>query len=369
MAYRASQGCPPMVLSIPAPYLFILPILCIAGSIGLFSQVLPAVVESCQRECVDVRPLAGQIACFLSAFFKQCLSHKSDSAFMACILALVSALLTVSHVEASRLVNQQSNLLTRPAWIWFAVNAITCAIVSPIVLCASIVRSRNAAEVSRGGEIVHHGNSGDEDEGADENIDRDENQSLSNVDTRAPVAASATWAYQTRSLSSQKRTFSIPIAVAIGFVIPSILLLADPNPAVAAAWNIFPFAIYLVDSAAHRLLGGVEDNEHYHAENNTGSAARIYCIPIAFSTVAHFYLVASLAREPAIVWTPSTKLMFINFCFMFLIYLYWILIESSTKTFWVTVLITCVAGPGAGVSIGWILKERRLFNVLRSEST
>jgi hypothetical protein len=278
---------------------------------------------------------------------------------MACILALVSALLTVSHIEASRLVNQQSNLLTRPAWIWFAVNAITGAIVSPLVLCASIVRSRNGAGVSRGCEIVRYDNSGDEDEGADESIGRTETQLLIYVDAGAPVAASAAWAYHNRSLSSRTRTFSIPIAVAIGFVLPSILLLADPNPAIAAAWNLFPLAIYVVDLSAHRLLGGEEDSEHYHAENNTRSAARIYCIPIALSMAAHFYLVAALAREPVIAWTPSAKLMLINFCFMFLTYMYWILIESSATTVWVAVLMTCLAGPGAGVSIGWILKERR----------
>jgi hypothetical protein len=148
----------------------------------------------------------------------------------------------------------------------------------------------------------------------------------------------------------------------LGFVVPSIVLIACPSPLVAGLWNFFPIAIYAVHAVALRLLG--EDRQiSFYAERDLGSVVRIYALPVALSILAHIYFVAcwiwAKGGAPQDEWGPAPKLMLINFWTIATTYLYWLFIESSLSTMACAVLIACFGGPGAGISVGWVLKELR----------
>jgi hypothetical protein len=145
----------------------------------------------------------------------------------------------------------------------------------------------------------------------------------------------------------------------LGFVVPSIALIACPSPLVASLWNLFPIAIYAAHALASRLLGEGRQSSFY-AERDAGSVVRIYAIPVALSILAHIYFVAgwiTAKGETQDEWGPAPKLMLINFWAIVTTYLYWLLIESSLSTVAWAVLIACFGGPGAGISVGWVIKE------------
>lgn len=83
-------------------------------------------------------------------------------------------------------------------------------------------------------------------------------------------------------------------------------------------------------------------------------------MPVALSILAHIYFVASwiwVKGGAQDQWGPAPKLMLFNFWTIVTTYMYWLLIESSLSTVACAVFIACFGGPGAGISVGWVLKE------------
>ncbi|KAI1339408.1 hypothetical protein F5Y15DRAFT_382451 [Xylariaceae sp. FL0016] len=331
------------------------PVLVAGISIVIFSQLLPSVVESCSAACTTTDNPLSQQGCFFSAFWKQLLATEISSAFVASFLALVTALLNISNIEASRVCNQPSTILTRPVWIWIAVNAVTGAVVSPTVLIANIKRHQDHRRQSTGASKRRRIQ------------ERDENRPLINSVSSIPVSTSNSTTIDPsapesheRELVSDSRSYIIPISVVLGFIVPSIALVLKPDPLIAGLWNLFPIAIYIIGSLALKL---VPDGQGFrHAESHWGSSARLYSIPILLSLSAHVYLVSCWLTTSEEGWAelPAVKLMVTNFWTICATYLYWIFIESSPATAVLTVLTAILAGPGAGVSIGWVLKEQRM---------
>jgi len=314
----------PLISNAPARYLVLVPILVISVSAVLLSRVLPAVVESCSNACSTVTSPLLHIGCFFSAFFQQCLATPTSSAFIMSFLAFVTALLTISHVEASRQFNQPSSILTQPTWIWIAVNAVTGAMVTPVILCANINHHKDGAVVQRN----------DPRACSESEVDTPPRTELSeseirplishhDADTSTTTSASR---IHDRHLFSLQRTYAIPIAIFVGFVLPSAMLIICPTPVVSGLWNFFPFTIFAVHALALRLLGG-DGRSSFHAERNVASVARIYAIPVALSILAHVYLVACWIWAKAGVqdqWGPASKLMLINFWAIVTTYFYWL---------------------------------------------
>lgn len=338
-------------------YLMLVPLCLVCAGLALFSCVLPAVVESCSEACSSVENVPGRVGCFFSAFFRQCMTTSMDRAFIATFLAFAAALITISHVEAARLSNQPSAVLTRPNWTWIAVNAITGAVVAPSVLFAHIKRRRDGIAKVRetSGEPRR-----------DETID--EFSPLVNGVTSADLSASAmASANHRRELLSIHQTCAIPTAVGLGFVAPSAVLLVDPSPVAAGLWNLFPVAVWAIKRLTLKLLHEDRSGCHY-AERCWGSVARLYAGPIVLSVTMHPYLVGcwlwpGVTRE---VVPSAVQLMQINFWIMAVAYLYWLLIEGPFRIVAAVVLTSCLAGPGAGISLGWVIQELNKAGPARS---
>ena len=344
----------PLISHAPAFYLISVPIFVISVSVVCFSKILPAVIESSSNPCSPVTQPLPRTACVLSAFFRECLATTTSRAFIASFLAFVSALLTITHVEASRRINQPSTILTRPTLTWLAVNIVTGSVVSPVVLCANIKRHKDGIRL-RPKDPRPEIDTALQSESSSEEV----RPLISNHDTDS--SSTAPPVIHDRHLLSLQHTYAIPISVLFGFVLPSILLFEHPSPLVATLWNFFPVAIYAAHALALRLLRDDRQSSFY-AERDARSVVRIYAIPVTLSILAHIYLVTSwlYAKEEAQdEWGPAPKLMLINFWTIVATYLYWLLIESSFSTMTWAVLIACFGGPGAGISVGWVLKDLR----------
>lgn len=340
----------PLISHAPACYLISVPVVVISLSVVCFSKVLPEVIESTSDACSATTQPLPHIACTLSAFFRQCLTTTTSRAFIASFLAFVSALLTITHVEASRRFNQPSTILTRPALTWLALNIATGSVVLPIVLCATIKRHKDGIRLGRKATRPEI-----DPAMRPQSLSEQERPLISNHDADSPI----TPVIYDRHLLSLQHTYAIPFAVLLGFVLPSVLLFECPSPPVATLWNFFPIAIYAAHALALRFLGD-DRQSSFHAERDVRSVVRIYAIPVTLSVLAHIYFVASwiwTQGEAQDEWGPAPKLMLINFWAIIATYLYWLLIESSLWTVVCAVLIACLGGPGAGISVGWVLKE------------
>ncbi|KAM0805180.1 hypothetical protein BDR22DRAFT_969388 [Usnea florida] len=279
--------------------------------------------------------------CFFSAFFADCLLTQVDIAFIATFLSFVAALLTATCVESSRLCNQPSRIITTPAVTWLLVNLFTGALVTPMLLIATVRRTNHRINEQREfkahGRLLQHG--------------------LSTTPESTAIAAK-NYSIQ-RHLIDIQETYAIPIGVTLGYIAPSIALLMSPSYAIVGLWNLFPIYISNVRRAILSYSSRPRSRTTHDAEHSTTSLYRLYTIPVLLSVLAQVFLVYSCfaAREAESLAKPALKLMLVNFCAIAATFIYWLLIESSWRTAFAATITSLVLGPGSGLSLGWILKE------------
>ena len=324
--------------------LLIAPIAIIIISVACFSVILPQVVESINQTCT-AEPSWKQIFCFFSAFFADCLSAQVDIAFIATFLSFVAALLTATYVESSRLCNQPSRIITTPAVTWLLVNLVTGALVTPMLLIATIRRTNHRISEQR--EFEAHGRL---------------SQLVLSPTPKSTTIAAKNYSIQ-RHLIGIQETYAIPIGVTLGYIAPSIALLRSPSYAIVGLWNLFPLYISIVRRAILLYLPRPPGRKTHDAEHSTTSLYRLYTIPVLLSVLVHVFLVYSCfsAREADFLAKPALKLMLVNFCAIAATFIYWLLIESSWRIALAATITSLVLGPGSGLTLGWIVKETSIM--------
>lgn len=279
-------------------------------------------------------PLLGSPACFLVSFFQEAVASVRAFGLMAVILSFVAGLLTVSTVEAARICNSPSVLIAYPTGPWLVFDLLGGAIVWELVIIPAFFHRSRAIIAARrqGGPPQLSG------------------------------PADPTFGETMRHLAKAAETVAIPVAVAVGYVVPSLLMLVLDAPAAVMVWLLFPVWVSLVRQTVRRLVLLVREgwDGSLHLESSRFSLLAMYAVPIACSILAHAHFIWTLTQpDDRKEMTRSTlKFIAIDAFFVGLTVLYWILVEAGWRVALVMVGASLVLGPGAGICIGWIYREQ-----------
>ncbi|KAK4463015.1 hypothetical protein QBC42DRAFT_199892 [Cladorrhinum samala] len=284
-------------------------------------------------------PLLGSPLCFVVSFFQESAASLRSSALLAVIFSFLSGLLTVSTVEAARVCNKPNPLIAYPTGSWLIFDLVGGAFVWELLfLPAFFHRSREIINSRRAGEP-----------------------------SGLPAgAADPTFGESMRHLAGTAEAVAIPAAVALGFVVPSVLLLTLDSAATAAAWLLFPIWVSLIRQAVRKALGlvvraGESWRETLHLESSRVALVGMYAVPVACSVLAQAFLVWNLTARPddrKEMTRATVKFIAIDAFFVGLTVLYWILVEAGWRVALVMAAASAVLGPGAGISLGWIYREQ-----------
>ncbi|EHK25924.1 uncharacterized protein TRIVIDRAFT_176263 [Trichoderma virens Gv29-8] len=287
-------------------------------------------------------PLIGTPSCFLVSFFQCALDSLRSKAVMGVILAYVGALATVCTVESARRCNRSNTLIAKPTLWWLLFNLLGGAMVWQLVIVPAFLHRAKALvlaeEQSRG--------TGHED---------------STVAAAAPEDASE----EGRTLPDSEAV-AIPIAVAAGYFLPSILMLVFNSPATITVWLFFPLYVSLVRQGVRYIVERIRrvSPTSIHHESHWQCVALVYALPIVLSVAAHIFVLWNLAQGDDRKKMTKLTVSFIEIDIQFIAWtvLYWVFVEAGWRVPLSMIATSILAGPGAGTIFGWLYRERLVKN-------
>ncbi|KAK1516300.1 hypothetical protein CABS01_06267 [Colletotrichum abscissum] len=288
-------------------------------------------------------PVLGPPVCFAISFFQSALDSMRTFASMSAILSFIAGLMTVTTIEAARVCNAPNVVIANPTGPWLVFNLIGGAVVwQLVILPAFFHRSRSIllARKRAGQEAVESAASKDPDFGKD-----------------------------SRHLVVDAEIIAIPVSVAWGFILPSLLMLIYNSPVIIVVWLFFPVWVSLIRQAVRWAVLRVQKRQHrsFHLESHTVSLLLVYLIPILCSAVSHVYFIWSLFQwdDRKEMTRATVKFVEIDMFFIGLTVLYWLFVETGWKVPLVAVLGAIPLGPGAGICIAWIYRDTEIRESLK----
>ncbi|KAB5545529.1 hypothetical protein GE09DRAFT_1205020 [Coniochaeta sp. 2T2.1] len=343
----------PPIHSLNLRYLLIAPVLlAIATFVLLFqhgeSINIPFLWSQCHARSrlpwLSHIPLLGSPACFLVSFFQEAVASSRGFAIMAACLSFIAGLLTVSTVESARVCNGPAVLIAYPTGAWVVFNLLGGAVVwELVILPAFFVRSRQIILARREGAGTSSPGAGG---------------GGGMVDASHPDLGEGM-----RHLSSAAEAVAIPVAVAVGCVLPSVLMLVLDSPVAVVVWIFFPLWVSLVRQGVRAgLVRWKRDRlgASLHLERSRLWTGVTYGIPVLCSVLAHVWLLYSLlARhdDRKEMTRATTKFIEIDVGFIGLTVLYWLFVEAGWRVAAVMLAASVLLGPGAGVCLAWVYRE------------
>ncbi|EFY94443.1 hypothetical protein X797_011037 [Metarhizium robertsii] len=340
------------------PHLAIVPaLLAIATAVALFlhSDVNAALLWSqCHSHALlpalSRVPILGTPACYLVSFFYAALDSFRSKAVMSVILSYVGALLTVSTVESARKVNEKNAVVSRPTLPWLVFNLLGGALVWQLVYAPAFILGAKAWPFPSTGRLITdegHGDppvAGDEEERDPLQLDKGRQMKL-------------------------VETIAIPIAVALGYYVPSTLMLSLNKPAAIGTWLFFPAYVSLIRQFVRHGLNKLrrfQDGPMIHMEANTKAFIAVYAVPVLCSLLAHGFIIGNLTKpdDRQEVTRSTVKFIEIDSQFIGLTMLYWVFTEVGWRAPLAMVVASLVLGPGAGTVLGWLYREKLITSDL-----
>ncbi|KAK3325097.1 hypothetical protein B0H66DRAFT_529152 [Apodospora peruviana] len=282
-------------------------------------------------------PVIATPLCFLVSFFQEALASVRSACIMSGVLSFIAGLLTVSTVEAARICNAPSILIAYPTGAWLVFNLAGGAIVWQLVIIPAFFhRSREIILARR--------------------------QGVS--DLTGPTDPN--FGEQMRHLTKVAEIVAIPVAVAVGYILPSILMIAlnstDSAGITVLVWLLFPVWVSLIRQAIRKgmtLFLSDDWDASFHLESSRLALAGMYALPVLCSIVSHALFLYSFFRpnDEKEMTRATLKFIVIDAFFIALTTLYWLFVEAGWKVALVCVAASVVAGPGAGICVGWFYRE------------
>lgn len=270
-------------------------------------------------------PLLGAPACYLVSFFQYAVSSFRSAAILSEILAFIGALLTVTTLEAARLCNASATLIANPTGPWLMFNLAGGQVVWGLVIVPAFVkRAKGLEAVERSGE------------------DR--------------LAADS------RNVALGVEAIAVPMAVLLGFFVPSLVMLFNRSSVAVFVWLFFPVYVAIVRQFVRWVLVRADAEKYappFRVEQNRGSISGVYLPAVLFSVFAHVWVIFSLFKADDRKEMTRSCLGFIQIDALFIAAtaLYWIMVEGGWKSAAVAVLVSVVLGPGAGLCAAWVTRE------------
>lgn len=320
----------------PFAFLIIIPVLLAIATITILfihSDVNAALLWSqCHSHAripgVSRIPGLGTPLCYLISFFQAALDSARSGAVMAVVLAFVGGLLTVNLVEAARICNAPNVLIAYPTGLWLVFDLVGGAVVWELVIIPAFLHRAK---------IVLTKKRDDDDENDVEGLEHSRHLPESEV-------------------------IAIPVSVAVGYYLPSILMLIYNSPAAIGVWLFFPVYVSLIRQATRRFVQYLRsvDPSTIHLESNQRSLIYVYALPIIFSIIAHFIILGNMTQHDDRKEMTRSTITFIEIDIQFIAWtvLYWMLVEVGWRVPLATILTSVIVGPGAGTCLGWIYREK-----------
>jgi len=279
-------------------------------------------------------PLLGTPSCFLVSFFQEALASTRSFGIMAAVLSFTAGLLTVTTVEAARICNAPSILIAYPTGPWLIFNLVGGAIAWQLVILPAFFHRSRAILAAR---------------------------ARGPADLAGP--SDPNFGEAMRHLSFVAEIVAIPVAIALGCIVPSIVMLILDEPVSILVWLFFPVWVSLIRQAVRKaILTWHTERWHatFHLESSRVALVGMYALPIAVSVLSHGLLLWSVfARgdDRREMTRATVKCIVINIFFVALTVLYWLFVEAGWRPAVLMVGTSVVLGPGAGICIGWIYRE------------
>ncbi|KKA28578.1 hypothetical protein TD95_002898 [Thielaviopsis punctulata] len=303
-------------------------------------------------------PLVGPVLCYLTSFFQASVASARAGAVMAETLAFVAGLLTVYTVEGARICNRSAVLIAYPAGPMLVFNLIGGAVVWQLLLVPAFFHHHQAILAQRQNATP---------------------QALERAQDTHPALGP-----KLRYFTNSAETLAIPVGVALGFILPSALLLFLGTPWAAGLWLFSPLYVSAIRIAVRRLVALSSpwitflrpENAQptsLHLESSRTALLGVYLLPLTVSALAHWNLIWNLTAhfDDCQEMTRSVlRFVVVDMAFVWLTVVYWLFVEVGWQVTTVVVGIGLVAGPGAGLCVGWIYREQKMMDsvfVLGSE--
>ncbi|TAQ83388.1 hypothetical protein B7494_g8283 [Chlorociboria aeruginascens] len=305
-------------------------------------------------------PVVGQASCYLISFFNYALDSSRAFAVMSVILSFIGALLTIMAVESARIFNSPNYVIRNPTLPWLFFNLAGGAVVwQVIIIPAFIARARRACRVqdsTRSPNLQNQDWAETSTNSTDEVGERDPNRGSSK-----------------RHLHNQVEIYAISISVVIGYVLPSIAMLFIPNPISITAWLFFPLWVSLARQAIRYLLILLpqfpqftdSDSDTHHMESYAHSVSVVYALSVFLSIVSQSIIFNDLleGQDGSPITGAALGLIEVDFLAVALTVFYLLLLEAGWVVLSLSLVCSILAGPGAGLVLGWILREKKLMEI------
>ncbi|KAF4970825.1 hypothetical protein FSARC_2191 [Fusarium sarcochroum] len=277
-------------------------------------------------------PGIGTPLCYIVSFFRAALHSLRSTAVMAVVIAFVGGLLTVSTVEAARICNAPNVLIAYPTGPWLIFDLVGGAVVWELVIIPAFLhRARSVLNAKK----------------------RDDG----NGEVRS--------IFTSRHLPDSELV-AIPISVAVGYFVPSILMLFYTTPATIGIWLFFPVYVTIIRQITRKIVISIRraDPTTVHLASNRRSLVLVYLLPIICSILAHIFFIWSLTQPDDRKEMTRSIIVFIEVDtqFIFWTVLYWMLVEVGWRVPFTTAVTTLVVGPGAGTCVGWMYREKLIHH-------
>jgi hypothetical protein len=347
----------PLIHQLPMRYLLIVPVLFSVAAVLIFALHgdvnWPLLYSQCHARsrlpALSHIPVLGAPACFLVSFFMYASASMRAVAQFGAILAFLGAVLTVCRVEAARPCNQRSWTIRSPTLSWLAFNLVGGTVVWDLwILPAFLKRAK------------------------DIRVERVKDDAVESLQGGGDIFDEERLRVE-RSFISRAEVCAIPLAVAIGFVVPSVLMLVLKDAVSVIVWLFFPVWVAIV----HRAVGlaavrVLKDNGPLYLEAHTPSVTLVYAVPFATSILTHVLFIWNLFRhnDSREMTRMALKFLGINFSFIAGTVLYWVFVESGVVPAVLFIVMSVFLGPGAALCVTWGIREKAIceFAVLDEET-
>ncbi|KAH6692529.1 hypothetical protein F5X68DRAFT_259174 [Plectosphaerella plurivora] len=317
-------------------------------------------------------PVLGPIACYIPAFFKHALASTRGLATMATVWSLTAALLTVTYLESSRIVaGPPGDYLRRLGLLWILVHIGGGPAVFMFIAAGWIITTSREVRRIKTGEAPANS----EFEAVDDDASSGRRSATEEEAADADVRSKKRLALRRRRLRSAAESLAVSDAVLIGFALPASVALILRSTAPIAIWFLFPVWVillrYLLLVVVKRLDARWQGTQvettprrrgtkSLDLESNRPALALVYAVPVLLSLAAHVTLIWSFTRRDDSKTTTRAILYYeaVTWGSIYLITIYSLFVEAGWLAFFGTLGATVLLGPGAGVCIGWVVRER-----------
>ncbi|KAI0456841.1 hypothetical protein F5B21DRAFT_126530 [Xylaria acuta] len=338
----------PLVHQLPIQYVLVVPILISVVAVVILTTHgdvnIPLLYSQCHARsrlpALSHIPVLGAPACFLVSAFMFATASMRGVAQLSVFLSFLGALLTVCRVEAARACNQRSWNVRFPMLSWLAFNLVGGTFVWDLWIIPAFLKHARDLRIDRVKEDALENGQGNGD-----SFEEEERVMLE------------------RSFLTRADVYGVPLGVAIGFIVPSVLMLVFKDAAPVIVWLFFPFWVAIVHLAvkfaAVKLL---RVDGPLYLESHPPSVTLVYALPFISSLLTHALFIWDLfcKNDSRQMTRTALKVIEIDFAFVAASVLYWVFAESGIVPAVLMVVFSVFLGPGAALCLTWIIREKAI---------